>query len=164
MNQSLPYIENLIHLLGNYKIEELKNEPLNIDYEGTHFVINDYSFRSRLAKLTPKKKGYFVVFWKKDTAGKNQPYSFDDSPDKVIVSIIDHNFTGQFIFPKNILLRKGILSSETNNGKMAIRVYPTWVKELNSTATKTQNWQKEYFIDTSVNVDLEKLKHLYFSH
>lgn len=32
---------------------------------------------------------------------------------------------------------------------MAFRVYPSWENNLNQTATKTQEWQVQYFIDLS---------------
>lgn len=45
---------------------------------------------------------------------------------------------------------------------MALRVYPSWVTELNTNAAKTQTWQVEYFIDLSDAIDIDKLKKLYF--
>ncbi|WP_143595270.1 MepB family protein, partial [Terribacillus saccharophilus] len=134
------------------------------EYEGMLFQIENHSYRSRLAKATPKKRGYFVVFWEKDENNKNQPYSFSESPDKVIISIIDHNLKGQFIFPKSTLLKKGILSSETTKGKMATRVYPSWENELNKTAAQTQKWQHDYFIELSDNPNnRDRLEDLYFN-
>ncbi|WP_053032503.1 MepB family protein [Staphylococcus haemolyticus] len=57
----------------------------------------------------------------------------------------DDNRRGQFIFPKDILIKKGILKSDDSKGKMALRVYPPWETELNKTAAKTQAWQCAYF-------------------
>lgn len=133
--------------LGN--ITHLFKELQNADYEGYTFLVNKLSYRSRLAKLTPKKKGYFVAFWEKNTQNSNQAYSYTESPDYLIVTIIDDNKKGLFLFPKEILLTKKILMTDTQKGKMAIRVYPTWETELNQTAEKTQNWQCQYFIDLS---------------
>ncbi|WP_413382691.1 MepB family protein [Alkalihalobacillus sp. 1P02AB] len=45
---------------------------------------------------------------------------------------------------------------------MALRVYPSWITELNTNAARTQKWQVEYFIDLSNNFEVEKLKKLYF--
>jgi hypothetical protein len=69
---------------------------------------------------------------------------------------------GQFVFPKSKLLEKGILKNEDTQGKMAIRVYPFWEKELNKSAAQTQKWQQEYFIDLSDGIDDQKLIDLYF--
>ncbi|HRM24403.1 MAG TPA: MepB family protein [Enterococcus aquimarinus] len=50
--------------------------------EGCLFSIDQHLFRNRLAKKTPKKKGYFVVFWEKDSQHHNHAYSFEESPDR----------------------------------------------------------------------------------
>lgn len=140
----------------------LKKEAQNIDYEGATFQFKHHAYRTRMAKLTPKKKGYFVAVWEKAINGTNQAYRYDDSPDKLIVSVIDGEKCGQFIFPKQILLSKGILKNDKQKGKMAFRVYPSWVTNLNATATKTQLWQSDYFIDISLGFDVKKMKEMYF--
>ncbi|WP_407920848.1 MepB family protein [Alkalihalobacillus alcalophilus] len=147
---------------GNIDNFVLKREVQNSEYEGLFLIINQQVYRSRLAKLTPKKKGYFVAFWEKDINGINQAYSYENSPEKLIVSVIDNDKQGQFIFPKKALLKYGILKSSKQKGKMALRVYPSWVTELNTNATRAQAWQVEYFIDLSNKFEIEKLKKLYF--
>lgn len=161
--KSINLIKELLNYLGKLSISKIKVEQQNAAYEGTYFELNGHQYRSRLAKMTPKKKGYFVVFWEKDDKNQNQPYEFADSPDKLIISVIDGHLQGQFIFPKSILLEKGILSGPNQTGKMATRVYPIWVKDLNPSAQKTQNWQVPYFIDLSSEVDCHILKTLYYS-
>ncbi|AWB46793.1 MepB protein [Paenibacillus sp. CAA11] len=136
-------------------------ENQNLEYEGATFEAGKQTFRSRLAKLTPKKKGYFVVFWEKDIHNKNQAYSYKNCPDKVIVSVIDQKRKGQFIFPKEILLKQEVLSNADKKGKMAIRVYPDWEIELNPAAKRTQRWQQKYFIDLTASVDVKVLTELY---
>lgn len=127
------------------EINNSQLEEQNKDYEGAIFHVGKTSYRSRLAKKTPKKEGYFVVFWKKDSNDNNCPYSYRESPDYVIVSVIDNEKKGLFLFPKCILKEKGILSDQTSKGKMAIRVYPDWSTNLNENALKTQAWQLVYF-------------------
>jgi hypothetical protein len=78
----------------------------------------------------------------------------------------ENNF-GVFIFPKIILQEKGILSNQgknKKNGKRGIRVYPIWDKTMNKQAQKTQNWQLNYFLDISENIeiDLQEAKELLF--
>ncbi len=155
-------IRDIMNEVGSVENFDLKREVQNSEYEGLLIIINKHVYRSRLAKLTPKKKGYFVAFWEKDTKGINQAYSYENSPEKLIVSVIDNERRGQFIFPKKVLHKYGILKSSKQKGKMAIRVYPSWVTELNTNAARTQTWQVEYFIDLSNNFELEKLKTLYF--
>ena len=56
---------------------DLINEKWNEDYESILIKPKDdqeYK-RCRLAKKTPKKEGYFTVFWKKDQDNKNIPYT-----------------------------------------------------------------------------------------
>ncbi|WP_339179399.1 MepB family protein [Oceanobacillus sp. FSL W7-1293] len=147
----------------DYDITNIVKEPQNMEYEGTTFTIHENMYRSRLAKRTLKKKGYFVVFWEKDVNHCNQPYAYSESPDKIMISIIDKDLKGQFIFPKSLLLEKRILRTINNKGKMAIRVYPSWEKPLNNAAKKTQAWQAPYFINVSNEIDWRRLRELYFS-
>ncbi|WP_332464411.1 MepB family protein, partial [Vagococcus sp.] len=92
-------------------------EKQNIDYEGMTFTIDNTSYRSRLAKLTPKKKGYFVAFWEKNENNINQAFSFANCPDKVVITIIDKQKKGLFIFPKEVLKAKKILRTSEQKGK-----------------------------------------------
>ncbi|WP_288226909.1 MepB family protein [uncultured Enterococcus sp.] len=153
MYASLTYLNNQ---LVKDSLQHLQLEKQNDAYEGATFSLEGTSFRSRRGKLTPKKKGYFVAFWEKDPAGTNHPFSYEDSPEKVIVTVLDAPFSGHFIFPKKRLLEKGILKGPDTKGKMALRVYPTWEQGLNKTARMTQSWQIEYFTDTSENRGVEK--------
>lgn len=129
------------------KIQNLFVEKQNQAYEGLTFNLRDKSYRSRLAKKTPNKKGYFVVFWEKDAQNNNQPYAFESAPDQLIVLVLDDKKQGIFLFPKKVLLEQGILTNQTSKGKMGIRVYPTWESELNTSAQRTQKWQAVYFTD-----------------
>ncbi|MBO1919779.1 MepB family protein [Staphylococcus xylosus] len=40
---------------------------------------------------TPNKQGYFVVFWTKDNENKNRPFTYNESCDKLIITVIDEN-------------------------------------------------------------------------
>ncbi len=125
----------------------LKEELQNLEYEGLLIESNQEILRSRLAKKTPKKQGYFVAFWEKDSNNKNQAYHVDDEPQHYLILVDDEGQRGMFVFPVQVLEKQGILRNETQKGKMAIRVYPRWESDLNPTATKTQKWQKDYFYD-----------------
>lgn len=73
------------------------------------------------------------------------------------------NKLGQFIFPKEILLKEKILKTQNQKGKMAMRVYPIWDKPISNQAKKSQLWQLHYFVDLSdtENVATDKLLNLY---
>lgn len=160
MFESITLTEEILKEL--HLIENMKIEPLNIEYESCHYQINDKTYRSRRAKKTLNKQGYFVVFWIKDENNKNRPYTYEETLDKLIVTIIDERKKGQFAFPKDLLYKKKIISSNNITGKMAMRVYPTWEDNLNKTASQTQKWQKDYFIDLSDKVDIRRLTKLYY--
>lgn len=110
--------------LNNFSFENLHYERQNEEYEGTTFSINTHTFRSRLAKSTPKKKGYFVAFWEKDITDKNQPFLYENSPDKLIITILDGQLSGQFIFPKEVLLKKGFSKAKLQMGKSRCEFIP----------------------------------------
>ncbi len=160
MLQSKALLENFIFSPFNLEIDDFKEEKQNREYEGFTFSINEQLFRSRLARKTPKKKGYFVAFWEKDEYNNNQPYLYNNSPSKIIISVIDGEKKGIFIFPRLVLLDKKILKTDKQKGKMTIRVYPTWEMELNDSAKREQNWQKNYFIDLLAVNNLDKAKTL----
>lgn len=126
-------------------------DPNNQEYEGFDFCIAKTQYRSRLAKKTPKKAGYFLAIWEKDAENKNIPFVEREFPDYLIVNIIDGERKGLFIFPRLLLMQQGILSSGTKIGKMAFRVYTPWDKVLNASATKTAKWQLPFFVELPVS-------------
>lgn len=74
-------------------INEKRNEDNedNEDYESILIKPKDNQEykRCRLAKKTPKKEGYFTVFWKKDQDNKNIPYTDKDLGDELVIVVID---------------------------------------------------------------------------
>ena len=153
--QALEFINEKLYEPLNYEISELQAEDQNKEYGACTFKLNNKKIRFRTAKQTPNKQGQFVVFWEKDNDNKNTPYKFDKSPELIIITCI-HNqeHFGQFIFPKEVLLKQGILKSNNTKGKMGIRVYPIWDQDLNKQASKSQAWQLEYFVDIKINEKL----------
>ena len=103
-----------------------------------------------MAKRTPKKEGYFTVFWKKDQNNKNIPYTNEDLGNELIIVIIDNDKRGLFIIPKEVAIRKNILSTKDSNGKMSMRYYPPLCSNLNTTSRATQKWQLQYFREIKI--------------
>lgn len=130
-----------------YSDFDMIKEKWNEDYEGILIKPKDNQEykRCRLAKKTPKKEGYFTVFWKKDQDNKNIPYTDEDLGDELVIVVIDGCHCGLFIIPKEVAIRKKILSTKDCKGKMAMRFYPPWCSNLNKTAQATQKWQLPYF-------------------
>ncbi|WP_159649960.1 MepB family protein [Erysipelothrix aquatica] len=147
INQSIDYLTNEALIPG---ISNIELEAQNADYEGFCFEADGVSYRSRFAKKTPKKNGYFVVFWEKNESNTNQAYAYETSPAFLIIIVKDKHQCGYFKIPKDVLFKQGILRSQEKAGKMGIRIYPAWEKELNSSAQKTQKWQAPYFKQTSI--------------
>lgn len=127
--------------LGDFKI--VSYEEQNSEYEGMviQLASNNKIVRCWLAKKTSKKEGYFVAFWEKNSQDVNQPFSELDSIEMLAILINDEDKRGIFLIPKEVAVKNKILSNENQKGKMAMRFYPSWCKNLNSTAQKTQSWQ-----------------------
>ena len=87
---------------------DLINEKWNKDYESILIKPKDdqeYK-RCRLAKKTPKKEGYFTVFWKKGQDNKNIPYTDKDLGNELVIVVIDDRHCGIFIIPKEVAISK----------------------------------------------------------
>ncbi len=137
-------LDVLYNFYGDFHfIEEKYNEK----YEGILIKIKEEQEykRCRLAKKTPKKEGYFTVFWKKDQDNKNVPYTNEDLGTELIIVVIDKDKVGLFIIPKEVAIHKKILSTTNCKGKMSMRFYPPWCTNLNKTALATQKWQLKYY-------------------
>lgn len=98
-----------------------------------------------LGKKTPKKEGYFTVFWKKDQDNKNVPYTNEDLGTELIIVVTDKDKVGLFIIPKEVAIHKKIFSATNCKGKMSMRFYSPWCTNLNKTALATQKWQLKYY-------------------
>ena len=144
MKSSVRLLNHIIKIMNLQQSLIIRDEQWNQSYEAYNFNINGYVFKSRLAKKTTKKKGYFLSLWEKDKTKKNRAFDYESFPGKLIV-------------------HKGILRNHASKGKMAFRVYPTWEKDLNRVAHKTQEWQKQYFIDMSQTIDVPSIKRAYFN-
>jgi hypothetical protein len=118
-------------------------------YFGFNFKINNQKIKFRKSKLTPKKTGQFVTFWKRDSDGKTVPFDVRDDFDFYIIWIEENQNSGFFIFPKNILEKENLISGRLKSGKRGFRIYADWHKTENKQAGKTQLWQSEYFISGS---------------
>jgi hypothetical protein len=126
-------------------------ETESTDYSAYRFSINKKNICYREAKITPTKTGQFVTLWKRNTSKTIEPFDYSDSIDFVIISVRKENNFGQFIFPKAVLLQKGVFSTSTKEGKRATRVYPPWDFTTSKQAQKTQQWQLNYFLELSEN-------------
>lgn len=128
------------------EIKSIHLEHESADYDACQLLLNDKKVLFRTAKTTPTKIGQFVTLWKRIPKGPIAPFTIEDDFDLVIINTKTENHFGQFVFPKTILIEKGVFSTDLKEGKRAIRVYPPWDKTTSKQAQKTQQWQLEYFL------------------
>ena len=146
----LNHVNKMIYKPNDLTVKWVQEEKQNSKYGAGTFRLSSKTVRFRVANITPTKVGQFVAFWEKDENNKNQPFTYEEAPDLLVITTFknDSEF-GQFIFPKEILFKQNILKSGSTKGKMAIRVYSSWDNPTSKQAMKTQKWQLPYFVDMS---------------
>ncbi|PDX97106.1 mep operon protein MepB [Bacillus pseudomycoides] len=137
-NNTIRNLDNIVYKPNNLMITNLKEEKQNSEYARGIFQLNNKTIRFRVSKITPNKIGQFVSFWEKNENMQNQAFSYDSAPDLLVITCIDENKLGQFIFPKEILLKEKILKTQSQKGKMAMRIYPIWDNPVSDQAKKSQ--------------------------
>lgn len=161
MNSTLIKIKHEIYDKCSLRVSDYKIELESKAYDACQFKLNGMDIISRNAKITPKKAGQFVTFWKRNGTGAIEPFFETDCFDFYIVNVRNENQYGQFVFPKSEFIKKEIISTHNKEGKRAIRVYPSWDIPKNKQAEKTQKWQLNYFYDLKDQTDLKRVTELY---
>lgn len=100
---SLPILEKAVGT-----ITLLSEEQQNAEYEGFLCQVNESQqlIRSRLAKKTPKKEGYFVAFWEKNQQNQNEAFDATEAPEMLAIVIADQEKQGLFLLPKECLIQQ----------------------------------------------------------
>lgn len=127
------------------------------EYNACRFRLKNFNIEYRTSKITPTKTGQFVTIWKRTHDGLTAPFDAFDNIDFIIVRCEFETRFGHFIFPKSILIEKGIISQKGQGGKRGIRVYPSWNSTESKQALKTQQWQNQFFFE-SLMLDESKTK------
>jgi len=161
MNSFLKQIKEEIYDKFDFEITNFKTENESQDYDACQFVLNGKKIISRTAKITPKKVGQFVTFWKRNEKGTIEPYFETVDIDFYVINVHLEREFGQFVIPKDILIKKGIISTTKKEGKRGFRVYPTWDIPKNNQALKTQKWQLNYFYILNETIEIDVVKDLY---
>lgn len=156
--KNLLIAKELVYDVCGFDCSEPQPEKESQEYDAFDFKIGENRIKFRSAKITPTKTGQFVTLWKRNQNGIIEPFDYNDEIDFVIISVQKEDLLGQFIFPKDILLKKGIFSTPTKEGIRATRVYPPWDETTSKQAQKTQQWQLDYFLSISDNTDLNRAK------
>ena len=159
----LQFAEKLLYNECGFQLQNLIWNFESTNYGACSFELNNKLIQYRVAKITPTKIGQFVAIWKRNSEGITAPFDVADSLDFMIISVRDSENFGQFIFPKSVLVSKGIISQNEKGGKRGIRVYAPWDKPENKQAIKTQAWQINYFVEIRENspVDFELVKRIF---
>lgn len=161
MDNTLKQIQAQVYEPIDFEISDFIIETESKEYDACRFVLNDLRILSRSAKITPKKGGQFVTFWKRYGDGPIEPFHETDPFDFYVVNIRADNKLGQFVFPKAVLINKGIVSTDKKEGKRAFRVYPPWDQTNSKQAERTQKWQLDYFYELSKSIDFDRVKLLH---
>jgi len=161
MNEELKIVKTEIYDKCSFKFSDFLLEEESQDYDACRFKLNGLNIISRTAKVTPKKNGQFVTFWRRSEDGPIEPLHETDRFDFYIVQVRLGKKFGQFVFPKSILIKKGILSTDIKEGKRAFRVYPIWDTPKSKQAERTQKWQLKYFYDIINSLALDRVIELY---
>lgn len=152
-----PFYEDLmkandfVYTVCDFELKDLKPNVESSEYAASTFSLNGKLIHYRNAKITPTKIGQFVTIWKRNQAGITVPFDVNDDFDFIIITTRSEDKFGQFVFPKQILADKGILTQNSKDGKRGIRVYPPWDQVNNKQAKNTQTWQLKYFFNIEEN-------------
>jgi hypothetical protein len=138
----------LFEIIGS-DISDFNIEKESQEYKACNFLFKDKRIVFRKAKVTPKKVGQFVTFWKRNNEGIIEPFEESDELDYYLIHLTSDTQQAVFLLPKNTLIEKGILSTKNKDGKRGFRVYPKWDIPTSKQAIKTQNWQLDYFLENS---------------
>lgn len=147
-------------LSEDFQITHFSKEAESQEYKACCFQLNSFFIIGRTSKITPKKIGQFVTVWKRNENGITQPFDVSDRFDFFVINAQNESNFGQFVFPKSVLLKQGIVSTDFKGGKRGFRLYPPWDEPKSKQATKTQKWQVEYFLKLN-EIDIERAKLLY---
>lgn len=161
MNFELTEIKNKVYDRIGLQLSKFANEPEGKEYEACRFELNGLTIICRNSKITPKKVGQFVTFWKRNKDGITEPMNISDRFDFYVINVSKGKLHGQIVLPKSVLVEKGIVSTSKKEGKRGFRVYPPWDIANNKQAGQTQKWQLDYFYSIDNITDFKKVIDLY---
>lgn len=131
------------------------------EYSACSFYVNKKKVFYRKAKITPTKIGQFVTFWKRKNNGPIEPFEDTDDFEFLIISTYQADRVAFFIFPKDVLVKRGIVTSNAKEGKRGFRLYPKWDIVTSKQAISTQRWQLAYFYELNSELNIKKISDLF---
>ena len=162
-HNDLKIAKELVYDKCGFGLTDPKLNSESVEYGACSFGLNGKTVQHRVSRITPTKTGQFVTIWKRNKDGITQPFDISDDIDFIIITSKSGDNFGQFIFPKSVLVDKGIITRNGNRGKRGIRVYPLWDIATNKQAEDTKSWQTKYFftIKSDNSTDLNLIKKLF---
>jgi hypothetical protein len=149
-------IKNFIAILNLKITTNPLSELESAEYGACQFEIESKNIIFRVAKTTPTKIGQFVTLWKRPNSDSDiAPLDFEDHFKFIMIFVYNDLNSGVFLFNKNILTKKGVISLHNKGGKRAIRVYPPWCNPDSKQAISSQKWQCEYYISLDQTTEKE---------
>ncbi|MFE0191917.1 MepB family protein [Streptomyces sp. NPDC058989] len=138
-------------------------EAESAEYGAHAFTVDGRAVRFRVGKTTPTKVGQFVTVWKRCDGGPIQPFDAADAVDLFVISTREQAHFGQFVFPREVLAERDVVSRDGTGGKRGFRIYPPWVTTTSRQARNTQKWQTAHFLTVpeTGSVDLARARALY---
>jgi hypothetical protein len=155
LRKELDDLKELVYDKCGFIFSSLKLNNESIAYGACTFELNGRKIEYRRSKITPTKVGQFVTVWKRNEKEITVPLDYSDNFDFIVITSKSGDKMGQFIFPKSVLLEKGIISRNGNGGKRGIRVYPLWDVVTNRQAKQTRSWQAAYFFSIDKNAVMD---------
>jgi hypothetical protein len=133
-------------------------EAESADYGACRAALDGKQLVLRVAKTTPTKIGQFVTVWKRPHPDAEIAALDEADPvDVVIIAVSDGVQHGFFIFPRCVLLERGVMSRAGQGGKRALRVYPPWCAPESVQALRTQRWQAACFVAEGDQLSLTRI-------
>ncbi|WP_327703325.1 MepB family protein [Streptomyces decoyicus] len=133
-------------------------EAESAEYAAHEFTLDGSRVRFRVAKTTPTKAGQFVTVWKRRPGGPIQPFDAEDPVDLFVISSRQDQQFGHFVFPREVLAERGIVSRNGSGGKRAFRIYPPWVETASRQARSAQAWQVDHFLPIGADGSLDQAR------
>lgn len=146
LSSDLLFLKEKVYDPCSFEWTNFQQNTESREYDACSFELDGTKILYRASKITPTKVGQFVTIWKRNASGITVPFDVQDDFDFIVITVKNEPDMGQFIFPKAMLLQKGIISQNGKGGKRGIRVYAPWDTVTSKQALTTQQWQSRYFV------------------
>ena len=86
LNNNLIQVKEKIYDPCDFELTNFIQEIESTEYDACQFQLNGKTIISRTSKITPKKVGQFVTFWKRIPSGIIAPFEASDTFDFFVVN------------------------------------------------------------------------------